>query len=92
MPRLPVVSGSRVPLLSIGDDTVVLAARPPLDPLLDVGAAVVEALRYPLSGPPLVDLVTPGGRATIVVEAPVLPFPSVSLDPRQEGSPPSSPS
>ena len=84
MPRLPVVSGSRVPLLSIGDDTVVLAARPPLDPLLDVGAAVVEALRYPLSGPPLVDLVTPGGRATIVVEAPVLPFPSVPLDPRQE--------
>ena len=50
----------------------------------DIAAAVGEALRYPLSGPPLADLVTPGGRVTIVVEPPCLPLPGATIDPRQE--------
>ena len=34
--------------------------RPPLEPLADVAAAVAEALRYPLAGPPL-DVLARGG-------------------------------
>ena len=69
MARLPLLSGSRIPLVSVDDDAVLLAPPPPLDPLRDITAAVGEALRYPLSGSPLADLVTRGGRVAIVVEA-----------------------
>ncbi len=82
--RLPLLSGSRVPLVTVADDAVLLAPPPPLDPLLDVGAAVLEALRYPLSGPALAELTTPGGSAAIVVEPRSLPLPGVDMDPRQE--------
>jgi hypothetical protein len=49
-----------------------------------VGAAVRDALRFPLSGAPLEALVTAGGKATIVVEPPELPLPGAPNDPRQE--------
>jgi len=51
--RVPLASGSRLPLVTVPDDAVLLAPPPPLDPIADVGAAVVEALRYPLAGPAL---------------------------------------
>jgi hypothetical protein len=52
--------------------------------LQDVAEATREALRFPLSGPPLASLVTPGGSATVVIEVPNLPVPSASPDPREE--------
>jgi len=82
--RIPLLSGSRIPLVSVPDDAVLLMPPPPREPLRDITAAVGEALRYPLSGPPLHDLVTPGGRVAIVVEPPSLPLPGAPVDPRQE--------
>lgn len=82
--RIPLLAGSRVQLVVVEDDAVLLAPPPPLEPLADTGAAVAEALRYPLSGAPLEQLVTRGGRATIVVEPPTLPVPGVDADPRQD--------
>lgn len=82
--RIPLISGSRVVLVTFDDDAILLAPPPPLDPLHDVAAAVGEALRYPLSGPSLTSLVTRGGRATIVVEPRSLPLPHAPIDPRQE--------
>jgi hypothetical protein len=49
-----------------------------------VGAAVHDALRFPLSGAPLEALVKRGGTATVVVEAPELPLPGAPNDPRRE--------
>ncbi|HET8742417.1 MAG TPA: lactate racemase domain-containing protein [Gaiella sp.] len=82
--RVPLASGSRLPLVTLPDDAVLLSSPPPPDPIVDVGAAVVDALRYPLSGPPLVDLVPRGGRATVVVQPASLPFPSPVDDPRRD--------
>ena len=84
MQRVPLHSGSRVHLVSLPDDAVLLAAPPPLDPLADVRAAVAEAFRYPLSGPPLHAVALRGGRATIVVQPPTLPIPAVEDDPRRD--------
>lgn len=86
MARIPLLSGSRVSLVTINDDAVLLPPPPPLDPLRDVTAAVGEALRYPLSGPRLADLVTRRGRVAIVVEPRSLPLPGASSDPRQEAT------
>jgi lactate racemase-like protein len=83
VPRVPLLSGSNVQTVDLPDDAVVLAAPPPLDPIADVGAAVGEALRFPLTGPPLDALVTRGGRATIVVDPSLLPLPGAATDPRQ---------
>lgn len=82
--RIPLLAGSRLPIVTVDDDAVLLAPPPPLDPLRDVAAAVGEALRYPLSGPRLADLVTRGGRVAIVVEPRSLPLPGATNDPRQE--------
>ena len=49
-----------------------------------MGAAVRDALRFPLSGAPLEALVKRGGRVTIVVEPPELPLPGAPNDPRRE--------
>jgi hypothetical protein len=49
----------------------------------DVGAAVRDALRFPLEGAGLEALVRRGGRVTIVVEPPALPIPSATNDPRR---------
>jgi Lactate racemase N-terminal domain len=83
MRRVPLLSGSRVVLVPVGEDDVVL--RPPPEPtqIVDVAAAVRDALRYPLSGGPLDALVTRGGRATIVVEPAALPLPGAPQDARQ---------
>jgi hypothetical protein len=82
--RVPLASGSRLQLVTLPDDTVLLAPPPPPDPIADVAAAVSDALRYPLSGPPLHELAPRGGRATIVVQPPTLPFPSPADDPRRD--------
>jgi Lactate racemase N-terminal domain len=84
MLRVAVLSGSSVPSVDVPADTVVLATPAPLDPIDDVAAAVRDALRFPLAGPPLEALVARGGRATVVVEPPVLPLPSVPSDPRRD--------
>jgi hypothetical protein len=84
MRRVPLLSGSRVVLVPAGDDDVILRPPPPPGQVVDAGAAVRDALRFPLSGPPLATLAPRGGRATIVVEPPTLPLPGVPQDPRQE--------
>ena len=84
MPRIPLHSGSRIPLVALPEDVALLAAPPPLDPITGVGAAVVEALRYPLAGEPLRALASRGGRATVVVQSPELPLPSAQDDPRRD--------
>lgn len=66
-----------------GVDAVVLRAPPPAEALVDVGAAVREALRFPLTGLSLDELIPRGGRVTIVVEPTALPIPSAPRDPRQ---------
>ena len=59
--------------------------RPPPAPaqIVDVGGAVRDALRFPLSGPSLGALVPKGGRATILVEPAALPLPGAPQDARQ---------
>jgi Lactate racemase N-terminal domain len=84
MRRLPLHSGSRIPVVAVPDDALVLTAPSPLDPLANVGAAVAEALRYPLAGSALERLAPRGGRATIVVQPPALPLPSPDDDPRRD--------
>jgi hypothetical protein len=82
--RIPLHSGSRLPLFTLPDDALLLAAPPPLDPLADVGGAVTEAFRYPLAGPTLQSVAPSGGRTTIVVQPPSLPLPSAEDDPRRD--------
>ncbi|HEY8103199.1 MAG TPA: lactate racemase domain-containing protein [Gaiellaceae bacterium] len=82
--RVPILSGSRVAVVTAPDDALVLRPRPPSEAIADVGAAVRDALRFPLSGAPLEALVTRGGRATIVVESPELPVPNAPNDPRRD--------
>jgi hypothetical protein len=72
-------------VFDIPDGGVALPPPPPPDErIVDVTAAVRDALRFPLSGPPLVDLARGKQRATIVVEPPALPVPSAVRDPRLE--------
>jgi hypothetical protein len=82
--RVPLASGARLPLVTLPDDTVLLSSPPPPDPIAEVAPAVADALRYPLSGPALQDIAPRGGRATIVVQPPSLPFPSPADDPRRD--------
>ena len=84
MQRVPLLSGSRIVAVPLGDDDVVLQPPPPPIHVVETAAAVRDALRFPLSGPPLSDLVDPAGRATIVVEPPALPLPGAPQDPRQD--------
>jgi len=81
--RTPILSGSRIAVVNVPEDGVVLRPRPPSDAIVDVGMAVRDALRFPLSGAPLEALVKAGGRATIVVEPPELPLPGAENDPRR---------
>jgi hypothetical protein len=84
VPRVPLLSGSRVVVANADEDAVLLTPAPPQAPIADVGAAVRDALRFPLAGPPLSELVPRGGRATIVVEPFALPLPGALHDPRQQ--------
>jgi hypothetical protein len=81
--RVPILAGSRLQVVSVPRDAIVLRAPPPSEPLADVGAAVHEALRFPLTGPSLETMITRGSRVTIVVEPPALPIPTAVRDPRQ---------
>jgi lactate racemase-like protein len=82
--QVPLLYGSRLVVASAGEEAVVLAPPPPPEePIADIGAAVRDALRFPLAGGPLDTLVQSGGRATIVVEPPALPIPGTARDPRQ---------
>jgi hypothetical protein len=83
MPRLPLVTGSRVRVVRAREDAVVLRPPAPREPAADVSAAVRDALRFPLSGPPLEALAMRGGRAVVVIEPPALPLPGVPVDPRR---------
>lgn len=83
MTRVPLLSGTRLVVANAGDDAVVLRPPPPADGILDVRAAVRDALRFPLAGQPLETLTTREGRATIVVEPPELPIPGSADDPRE---------
>jgi hypothetical protein len=83
--RVPLLSGTRIAVVDVPEDGVVIRPPPPPDGAIDdVGAAVREALRFPLSGPPLESLVKRGGSATLVIEVPTLPIPSASPEPRHE--------
>ncbi len=77
------LTGSRLTIVNAPDDGVILRPPPPGEPISDVGAAVRDALRFPLVGEPLEALVRQGGRATIVIEPPALPIPGAQHDPRQ---------
>jgi hypothetical protein len=84
MPRIPLLSGSRLVIATAPDDAVVLRPPPPGEAIADVGAAVRDGLRFPLEGAPLEALVGRRARATIVIEPPALPLPGASMDPRQQ--------
>ena len=79
------LSGSRVAVVAAPEDAVVLRPPTPGHALADVHAAVAEALRFPLDGPSLSDLLGGGSqkRATLVVEPPALPIPGAEHDPRR---------
>jgi hypothetical protein len=84
MPRVPLLAGSRLVVVSTNDDALVLRPPPPAEGIADVGAAVRDALRFPLAGDALETIVpSAGGRATVVVELPALPLPVAERDPRQ---------
>lgn len=84
MPAVPLLTGSHLALerLPEGARTVVAPRRPP--GIASVEAAVQEAVRFPLSGPALAELVTAGARVTILLEAARLPLPPPRVDPRRE--------
>ncbi|HEX4323069.1 MAG TPA: lactate racemase domain-containing protein [Gaiellaceae bacterium] len=76
MPRVPLLSGSRLVVASVPADARVL--RPPAPGrATDVDAATREALRFPLDGPSLETVAARARRATIVVEPPAVPIASV---------------
>ena len=77
------LAGSRLVVVTADDDAAVLQPPPPADAVADVGAAVRDALRFPLAGEPLEAIASRGARATIVVEPPQLPLPGTERDPRQ---------
>lgn len=81
MARVPLLSGSRLVVASAPADARVLRPPPP-GRATDVAAATREALRFPLEGPPLEDLIAGASRVTIVIEPPALPVGSVLGDPR----------
>ena len=83
MPRIPLLAGTKLVIAAAPDDAIVLRPPAPGAGIADVGAAVRDALRFPLEGEPLEALVRRRGRATIVVEPPALPIPGSAADPRQ---------
>src|SRR5487761_547309 len=83
MPRIPLLAGTKLFIAAAPDDAIVLRPPAPGAGVADVGAAVRDALRFPLEGEPLEALVRRRGRATIVIEPPALPIPGSAADPRQ---------
>jgi len=85
VPRIPLLSGSRLLIVSAPDDAVILSPPPPpAHSIVDVQAAVREAFRFPLDGPSLERVVPRGGRVTLVVEQEAMPLPGAPVDPRRE--------
>lgn len=82
MRSVPLLSGSRVLGVPVGDGDVVLRPPPPPGMVVDVAAAVRDALVFPLAGESLERRVRPGARVTVVVEPPALPVPGAQADPR----------
>jgi hypothetical protein len=82
--KIPILSGSRVMIVTAPEDGVVLRPPPPVETVAEIGAAVRDAVRFPLAGEPLEALVESGGTATIVLDHPSLPIPGAEADPRQE--------
>jgi hypothetical protein len=83
VPRVPILSGSRLVVAELPKGASAVRPPPPAAAVGDVGAAVRDALRFPLEGEPLAARVTRGARATVVVEPPALPVPGVPNDPRR---------
>src|SRR5260370_37795464 len=83
MPRVPLLSGSRLVLATAPEDALVLRPPAPVGSGVDVAAGVRAAVRFPRECEPLEALALRGARATIVVEPPALPIPTVPADPRQ---------
>ncbi|HZT54385.1 MAG TPA: lactate racemase domain-containing protein, partial [Gaiellaceae bacterium] len=83
MPRVPLLSGTRLVVASVPDDAR-LVRPPPPGRATDVEAATREALSFPLDGQPLEELVAGASRATIVVEPPALPLGGAESDPRRQ--------
>jgi hypothetical protein len=83
VPRLPLLSEARLVVVNAPDDAVVLRPPPPTEAIADVAAAVHDALRFPLAGPPLEALAPRRGRVTLVVEPTNLPIPGAEEDPRE---------
>jgi hypothetical protein len=81
VPRIPLLSGTRLVVASAPDDARVLRPPAPGRPT-DTEAATHEALRFPLDGKPLEELAARARRVTIVVEPPALPLGSLLGDPR----------
>jgi hypothetical protein len=82
--RIPLLSGTQLVVVDAPDDAVVLMPpEPTAQAISDVGAAVRDAVRFPLSGVPLAGIVPRGGRATIVTDVPALPLPSAPVDARR---------
>jgi hypothetical protein len=82
--RVPLLADARIVVADTGPGDVILRPSPVRTQLEDVGAAVRDALAFPLAGPPFEQLVTRGGTATIVIEQPSLPIPGVQFGPRHE--------
>jgi Lactate racemase N-terminal domain len=80
--RIPLLADSRLVVAEAGAEDVVLRPPEPRRTLADVGAAVREALAYPIAGAPLEQLVKRGGTATLVIEQPSLPIPGANSGPR----------
>ena len=78
------LSGPRVVLVPARDGDLLIRPPHPPEHVVDAGAAVRDALRYPLAGEPLDSIVRGRARAAIVVEPRALPVPGAQLDPRAD--------
>jgi hypothetical protein len=83
VPRVPLLSGTRLVVASAPGDARVLRPPPP-GRATDVEAATREALRFPLEGESLPTLAAGARRVTIVVEPPALPLGGAEHDPRRQ--------
>lgn len=82
--RVPILAGTRLLVVNAPDDAILLTPpAPPPQAISDVGAAVRDALRFPLGGRQLAAVVGRGARATIVTDVPALPIPSAPVDARR---------
>ncbi len=85
MLKIALLAGSRPIALDLPENgTALPPPPPPKERIVDVTAAVRDALNFPLAGDALADIARGKERATIVVEPLALPVPSSLRDPRLE--------